>query len=245
MKRTLPFLRGLLVGVALSVTNLAGIFLMLTVLGGLHGWTTMQFVGAFGLYEIGTAFAFVFAPNLWRLPVEHAEGKPEAARLSAGKVFVPHWAGSAKALAGIVMLGVAARSEGIGPLTWGVVPFAFATGALLIAASAAAARFGVTHPSVDVVQFVVRRPGRKELEIPGISISAALIQVVLGAFTLPTVKLLPPESLYGPEVGPAPAFLAAMVAVAAAMTVVALWVWRGRMTLRSAHRRQPAPQSAR
>lgn len=245
MKRTLPFLRGLLVGIALSVTNLAGIFLMLIVFGGLHGWTTMQFVGAFGLYEIGTAFAFVFGPNLWRLPVEHAEGKREAARLSGAKVFVPHWAGSAKALAGVVMLGLAAKSEGIGPQTLGVVPFAFATGVLLIAASAAAARFGVTHPSLDVVQFIVRRPGRKELEIPGISISASVLQVVLGAFTLPTVKLLPPQSLYGPEIGPAPAFLAAMVAAAATMTVVALWLWRGRMTLRTAAARGAAAQSAR
>jgi hypothetical protein len=92
---------------------------------------------------------------------------------------------------------------------------------------------------------VLRRPARKDLEIPGISISAAAIQVVLGAFTLPTVKLLPPESLYGPQVGPAPAFLAAMVAAAAAITVVALWLWRGRMTLRTAAARGTVQRSAR
>jgi hypothetical protein len=239
MKRLFLALRGLTLGLAISGLNLAGLLLMLLMLGGLGGWSTMQFVGVFGLFEIGTAIAFVLCPNIWRLPVIEAETSDRTQiRLAASVVFLPHWAGGAKAIAGVAMLIVAARSEGWGPESLGLAPFVVATGALVVALSALAARWGVARPDIDVVHFVVRRPSRKDIEIPGLSISAAVLQILLGAFTLPTIKLLPASAMYQPEIAPSPQFLAGMVAAASIAVAAALWAWRGRISLRAPREQQ-------
>jgi hypothetical protein len=239
MRRLLLGLRGLTLGLSISILNLAGLLLMLIMLGGLGGWSTMQFVGVFGVFEIGTAIAFVLCPNVWRLPVIEAETSDRTTiRLAASVVFIPHWAGGAKAIAGLVMVVLAARSEGWGPESAAIAPFALATGILVVATSAIAARWGVARPDIDVVQFVIRQPGKKDREIPGLSLSAAFLQIVLGAFTLPTIKLLPPSVMYQPGIAPSTQFLAAMVALACLAFAGALLAWRGRISLRAPREQQ-------
>ena len=239
MKTLMAPLRGLVLGLSISFFNLVGMFFMLILLGGLGEWTNMQFVGAFGIFEVATAIAFIFCPNLWRLPVIEAEtGMREKTSLAASAILIPHWAGGAKAIAGFGMLGVAAYYEGIGPATAGVIPFAVATGLLVIAISAAAARWGVLRPEHDVIHVVLKRPTKDDIKLPGISLSASALQVILGAFTLPTVKLLPPSTLYQPEVGPSPVFLLATTLAAAVASLVALWVWRGHIAVRATHEHQ-------
>ena len=230
MRRMLPALRGLTLGLSISFMNLLGMFLTLLVLGGLGGWTAMQFTGAFGLFEIATAFAFMFCPNIWRLPVVEAETSDRTTiRLAASVAFIPHWAGGAKAIAGTVMLVIAARSEGISLATLGLVPLAFATGVFVIGCSAIAARWGVARPDLDVVKVIIRRPKHKDAELPGISLTASLLQIVLGAFTLPVVKILPPTSLYQPEVAPSNSFLGWMIVLALLSVAGTFLVWRGRL----------------
>jgi len=230
MKQLRPALRGLTLGLSISVMNLLGMFLTLLVVGGLGEWTAMQFTGAFGLFEIATAFAFMFCPNIWRLPVVEAETSDRTeVRLAASVAFIPHWAGSAKAVAGAVMLGIAAYHEGLSAASLGLAPLAFATGVFVIAVSAAVARWGVARPDLDVVQFVIKRPKRKDLELPGISISASIVQIVLGAITLPVVKVLPPAALYQPEAAPSASFLLTMVLLSLASVAAALFAWSGRL----------------
>ncbi len=238
MKRVLPAIRGLTLGLSISVMNLAGMFLTLLVLGGLGSWTSMQFIGAFGIFEIATAFAFMYCPNIWRLPVIEAETSERThIQLAASTAFITHWAGGAKAIAGVAMLIVAARSEGVGLVTLGILPLAFATGVFVIGMSAIAARWGVAHTDRDVIKIIIRRPKHEDKELPGISLTAATLQIVLGAFTLPVVKVLPPSALYQPEVGPSLSFLIWMLVLAAASVLGTLFVWRGRLA-RSAPREQ-------
>jgi hypothetical protein len=232
MKKALSAVRGLTLGLSISVLNLVGMLLTLLVIGGLGSWSTMQFVGVFGIFEIATAIAFVFCPNVWRLPVMEAETSDRTTiRLAASVVFLPHWAGGAKAIAGLAMTIAAARSEGIAPETLSIVPFALATGVFIVGVSAIAARWGVARPDLDVYQFVVRRPRHKDYELPGISLTAATLQIVLGAFTLPVIKALPPSSMFQPGVGPSAAFLGAMLAAAVLSVAGALLAWRGRVSL--------------
>ena len=239
MKRTLAAIRGLTLGLSISFFNLVGMFFMLLLLGGLGEWSTMQFVGAFGIFEIATAIAFIFCPNIWRMPVIEAEtGMREKTSLAASALLIPHWAGGAKAVAGGGMPGAALYTEGFGPATAGVIPFALATALLVIAISAAAARFGVVRPHLDVVHVVLKRPQRDDIKLPGISLSASVLQIVLGAFTLPVVKVLPPSTLYQPEVGPSAAFLALTTAVAGASVALALWAWRGHIAVRATREHQ-------
>ena len=231
MKRLRLATRGLALGLSISTMNLLGMFLTLLVLGGLGEWTAMQFVGAFGLYEIATAIAFMFAPNIWRLPVIEAETSDRTAvRLAASIAFIPHWAGGAKAIAGTAMLGTAAWHEGLSVASIGLLPVAMASGVLVLAISALAARWGVARPALDVVTFVMKRPKRKDYQLPGISITASIVQIVLGAMTLPIVKAFPPSALYQPEVAPSPAFLAGTLLAAGASVAATLWVWRGRLS---------------
>ena len=241
VKRALNAVRGLVLGLSISFMNLVGLFFMLLLLGGLGEWTTMQFVGAFGVFEVATAIAFLFCPNVWRMPVIQSdlayEGKSTDVHLAASTVFIPHWAGGAKAIAGGACLIAAARSEGLGVATLGLVPFSLLVAALVVAVSVAAARFGTARPDLDVVYFIIRRPKHDDSELPGISISASTLQIVLGAFTLPTVKLLPPATLYQPEIGPSAGFLLSVVLATAVSVTVALFAWRGRLTVRA-----PRPQ---
>lgn len=231
-------LRGLALGLSISGLNLLGMFLTLVVVGGLGDWSTSQFVGAFGVFEIATAFAFMFCPNIWRLPVIEAEtGERTSVRLAWSVASIPHWAGGAKAIAGVAMFAVAARSEGVNLSTLGVIPLIIATGLFIIGASAIVARWGVARPDIDVLHILVRRPGHKEIRIPGISLSASTVQIILGAFTLPVVKVTPPSALYQPEIGPSSAFLGVMLAAAVVSLAGTTLVWHGRLA-----RRAPAEQ---
>jgi hypothetical protein len=230
-------MRGLVLGLSISFMNLVGLFFMLLLLGGLGDWSTMQFVGAFGIFEIATAIAFLFCPNVWRMPVIQSELGNTDVKLAASTVFIPHWAGGAKAIAGGACLIAAARSEGLSEATLGLLPFVVLVAALVVAISVAAARYGTARPDLDVVRFVIRRPGKEDVELPGISISASTLQIVLGAFTLPTVKLLPPETLYRPEVGPSAEFLLGVTLATLVSVAAALFAWRGRIT-----RTAPRPQ---
>jgi hypothetical protein len=246
MKAFLPALRGLALGLSISVVNLFGVFLALLVLGGLGEWTPMQFVGMFGLFEIATAIAFVFAPNIWRLPVMEAETSDRTTiRLAASVTFIPHWAGAAKAIAGVVMVGIAGWSEGLSPASLGLIPVAAATAVFVLGVSALVARWGVARPDLDVVTFVVLRPKHEDRTLPGISISSSLVQIVVGTINLPVVLFLPPSALYQPEFAPSPAFLVGTVVAAVVSVVAALIAWRGRIS-RSAPRAQQrnAEQSA-
>jgi hypothetical protein len=239
VKALLPAFRGLVLGLSLSVMNLLGVFLTLLVLGGLGEWTPMQFVGVFGLFEIATAVAFVFAPNIWRLPVMEAETSDRTKiRLAASVTFIPHWAGAAKAIAGFAMVGVAAWSEGLAPASLGLIPLAAGTAVLVLGISAAVARWGVARPDLDVVTFVLRRPKHEERVLPGISISSSLVQIVLGAIDLPIVTLLPPSALYQPELAPSVQLLVGTLIGAAASVVTALLAWRGRITRRAPQAQQ-------
>ena len=223
-----------MLGLAVSVLNLVGLFLTFLLLGGLGEWSRAQFIGVFGIFEVATAIAFVLCPNIWRLPVVEAEKEgPKDTQLAASIVFVPHWAGAAKAVAGAIMIAVAAWSEGIGPQTALIPGFALAVGAAVVAVSTLVARFGVARPDLDVVKITLARPGHKDLTLPGMSLSASGLQVLLGAFTIPVIQLLSPRSFYGPEVGPSEVVVAVTSAAAGAVVVAALVTWWGRLSLRA------------
>src|SRR5438067_390774 len=110
--------RGLVLGFLLSFVNLAGAFLALLALGGLGAWTGRQFLGFFGMVEAASGLAFIFSPNVWRLPVaEVSTSNRTAIRFAATTVFIPHWAAGAKCVAGLLMIAAAAQRAGIGPAT--------------------------------------------------------------------------------------------------------------------------------
>src|SRR5688500_13207660 len=114
--------RGLLLGLTLSVLNLAGAFLAILALGGLGEWTGIQFIGLFGLMELATGLAFIVCPNIWRLPVAEANTSDSTpVHLAASTLFLPHWAAGTKAVAGAAFLIVAAYREGVGAATPGVL----------------------------------------------------------------------------------------------------------------------------
>jgi hypothetical protein len=227
------FFRGLFLGLSLSVLNLAGMFLMLLVLSGLGAWSTTQFVGVFGIFEVATGMAFIYCPNAWRLPVVEVEAKRTDVHLTASTLFIPHWAGGAKVLAGAAMVAYAGARDGVDTATLGILPFAFAIAVLTLAVSAIAAAWGTRNPSADVLYFKIERPGKADIALPGLSLSAAALQILLGAFTLPTIKLLSPGAFFSPEIGPSLATLVASFAAAAAAVLVSLLVWRGRMAWRA------------
>jgi hypothetical protein len=232
MKRFRSLFRGLALGLSLSVLNLVGLFLTLLLLGGIGEWTRMQFVGIFGLFEIATGIAFIVCPNVWRLPVFEAETSDRTSiRLTASTLFIPHWAGGAKCIAGIFMVGAAFNTEGVSLASAGLVPFVAMTAVFTVAVSIAVARWGVAKPELDVVHFVVKRPSRKDIALPGISITAATIQIILGTFTLPVIKLVSPEAFFGDAFAATPEALAWTAAGTSVATLVALWAWRGRISM--------------
>jgi hypothetical protein len=239
MKQMLRATRGLVLGLSLSFFNLVGLFFMLVLFGGLAEWSTMQFVGAFGIFEVATGIAFLFCPNVWRMTVIQSElGDRTPVHLAASTVFIPHWAGGAKAVAGFACLIAALITEGFAWETVSLAPFVVLVGAMVVALSVAAARYGTSYPEYDVLFWILRRPKREDVALPGISISASVLQIVLGAFTLPTVKLLPPESLYRPEVGPSTGFLLATAVATVLSVALALASWWGRLSLRAPRAQQ-------
>ena len=225
--------RGLIATLVLSFVNLVGAFVALTLLGGLEPWTERQFVGLFGLIELAMGLAYLFAPNAWRLPVAEANTSDRTKiRLAASTVLIPHWIAVAKAIGGALMLGYAA-TEGIGPATAGL-PFAVLFIAIgFLALSVAVARLGVARPDLDVFFVTVRRPGGKEYDLPGFTITGMSMQLLSNFGVFPAVELLEPSVLYRPELGPSPEFLLATGVAAALLCGLAWLAWRGRITVRA------------
>ncbi|MGI8926964.1 MAG: hypothetical protein ACR2HN_10010 [Tepidiformaceae bacterium] len=233
------FFRGLALGLTLSVVNLLGGFLTIVALGGLGEWSGTQFVGMFGVLEIATGFAFIIGPNAWRLPVAEANTSDRTkVRLAASTLFIPHWAGGAKCVAGAAMLGFAAIQEGLGLASVGLVLAAALVVLGALALSLLVARWGVAHPGVDVVELVIRRPGRKDVALPALSIGAAIMQLLLNIGIFPAVKFLPPAVLYRPHIAPSASLLAWMAVVTALLLAAAALAWRGRIAWQAPREQQ-------
>lgn len=230
---------GLAVTFALSFVNLAGAFLALSMLGGLEPWTKSQFVGFFGLIEAGLGLGFVFAPNVWRLPVAEANTSSRTAiRLAASTVFIPHWLAFAKVFGGAVMLVYAGAAEGVTLASFGVVVEVLLIAVAFLAIVTATARIGVAYPSMDVFFVTIRRPGNKAHELPGLTISGIIIQTLANIGVFPAVQLTEPSAFYRPELGPSLGTLAATFAIAAVFTGIALAAWYGRITWRAPRSQQ-------
>jgi hypothetical protein len=153
-------------------------------------------------------------------------------KLAASALLLPHWGGLARFAAGLVCLVLAAWQEGVGPATAALVPFTLALACSILALSAVLAWAGVARPDIDVVQFVVRW-GRRENEVPPISIGASVLQFVLSIATIPAVKLLPPSVLYQPELGPSAAALMVTLGVTIALTVLVYLLWSDRIEVKA------------
>lgn len=231
-------LRGLVLGFTLSAVNLAGAFLTVLALGGLAPWTSWQFIGLFGVLEVATGIGFIVGPNIWHLPV--AAGKLQnrtLVRLAASTIFIPHWAAGAKTLAGLALVGAALWNTGIGFATVALLPLIVFIVAWVVGASLIAARWGVARPDLDVLFIDVRRPGKPAYELPGFSISASVVQLLINLGPFPAVKIFSPSLFYRPEMAPSPALLAWTGGIAVALMIVGLASWRGRIGWRA-----PRPQ---
>jgi hypothetical protein len=213
----------------LSFLNLIGVILSVTALGGLAPWSRWQFVGAFGVIEAASGLANVLSPNIWRLPIAELQTTERTdVKLAASALLLPHWGGLARFAAGLACLAVAAWKEGLGPASAALVPFVLALAWSILAISAVLARAGLARPEFDVVQVVVRW-GKREKQIPPISISAALFQFLLGIVTIPVAKLLPPSVLYQPELGPSLDALLLALALSGVLVVLVYLLWSGRI----------------
>jgi hypothetical protein len=165
-------------------------------------------------------------------------------RLAASALLLPHWGGLARVGAGSVCLALAAWQEGLGPASVALVPFVLALASSILAVSAILARAGVARPDLDVVQFVVRWR-RSEQETPPISIGASVFQFLLSISTIPAVKLLPPSTLYQPELGPSLNALLVVLGVSATLLVIVWVLWAGRVELHAtAEQQREAEQHA-
>lgn len=237
--------RGLILGFVLSFVNLVGAFLAVVALGGLGAWTNWQFVGFFGMVEIATGIAFIFGPNVWRLPVAQANTHNRTAvRFAATTVFIPHWAAGAKSLAGLGMVSFAALRSGIGVATVGLPAVVLLIAVGVLALSALAARWGVAHPDLDVFHIVIKRPGKPELALPGISLVGMLIQLVINIGAFPLVKTLTPDVFYRPAIGPSPGMLYTCLLAALLLTLAALLAWKGRVSWRAPREQQREAEQA-
>lgn len=238
-------LRGLSLGLTLSVLNLFGAFLTLLALGGLGEWTGTQFVGLFGLLEVATGAAFVIGPNVWRLPVAAAELEPgTTTKFAASTILIPHWAGGVKCIAGAGLAIWAAAHEGVSAGTPGVVLVVVFMCAVSVSLSMLFARAGCIRPDIDVFQVTVNRPGHRPLELPGMSWSASVVQALLNILTFPSVKLLAPSVLYQPEMAPSRSLLVWFGSIAVLMTIAAFGAWAGRLAWHAPRRQQREAESA-
>jgi hypothetical protein len=225
--------RGLALVFLLSFLNLAGVVVTAAALGGVAPWSGWQFIGLFGVIEGASGLANVISPNLWRLPIAELQTSAGTdVKLAASAVLLPHWGGLARSAAGLVCVTLAAWQEGLGPASAALVPFACALAWSVLALSAVVAWAGVTRPDIDVVQFLVRW-GRRESELPAISIGASVLQFLLSIATIPAVKLLPPSVLYQPEIGPSTPALLVMLGVAAVLTLLVYLLWADRIEVRA------------
>jgi hypothetical protein len=196
-----------------------------TALGGLDPWSSLQFVGAFGVIEVASGLANVLSPNLWRLPVAELETSERTeVKLAWSALALPHWAGLARCAAGVVCMGIGAYSVGLAPVSVLLVPFVLALAWTILGLSAVLARLGVARPDLDVFQLVVRWGGREKESRP-ISIGAAVLQFLLSVVTIPFVKLLPPSVLYQPELGPSRGALLTAFVLAVALIPLVYFSW--------------------
>jgi hypothetical protein len=225
--------RALVATLVLSFVNLVGAFVALSLLGGLEPWTNRQFVGLFGLIELGMGLAYLFAPNAWRLPVAEANTPRMDIRLAASTVLIPHWIALAKAFGGAIMLGYAAVGEGIGPATLGLPLVVAFIAIAFLALSVAVARIGVARPDLDVFFVTVRRPGSKAFDLPGFTVTGMSMQLLSNFGVFPAVELLEPSVVYRPELGPSPEALLWSGLAAAVLCATAWLAWRGRITVRA------------
>ena len=217
--------RGLFLVFALSLLNLVGLLFTVTAIGGLEKWSRWQFIGLFGLMETAGGLATIIMPNLWHLPVaeQQIEGKRQV-KLAVSTLIIPHWGGAARAIAGLLLLVLAAWKEGFGAASAGLLPLILFLSGMMLCLSAVVARLGVAWPHLDVVQIVINW-NRKAQSLRPISMGASLVQFLLSVATIPAVQLLSPGSLYQPELGPSPTALlaTALGALALAFLVFALW----------------------
>jgi hypothetical protein len=227
--RTPRAVRGLLLVFVLSFVNLLGVAFTAAALGGVEPWSGWQFVGLFGVLEAASGLANVISPNLWRLPVAELQTSERTeVKLAASTVLLPHWGGLARSCAGIVCLALAGWQEGVGPVTAALLPLVVALAWIVLALSALLARAGVARPDRDVFQLTVRW-GRRERELPAVSIGASVLQFLLSIATIPAVKLLPPSVLYQPELGPSAAALLVSAVVSGLLLIAVAVAWRGRI----------------
>jgi hypothetical protein len=223
--------RGLVLVLVLSFVNLIGVIVTAAALGGVAPWTRWQFIGMYGVIEVASGLANVITPNIWRLPVAELQTSERTdVTLAASALLLPHWGGLARAVAGLVWVGLAAWKEGLGPASAALVPFILALAWSILAISAILAGGGVRRPDLDVVQFVVRW-GKREKETPPISIGASVLQFLLAITTIPAAKLLPPSVLYQPEIGPSPEALLVALALSVALLAPVYLLWWGRIEL--------------
>ena len=220
---------GLFLTFVLSFVNLVGIIVTLIALGGLEPWSRWQFIGAFGVLEAASGLANVISPNIWRLPVAEVQtSKRTQIELAGSTLLIPHWAALARFAAGAVLIAVAAWHEGLAPASLALVPFILALAWLFLAISAVFARVALIRPEFDVVQANVRWGGRLR-ELPPVSLSAIVLQLLFSICTVPAAKLLDPTILYQPELEPSlDASLAVLVASAIAVLLLYL-LWSGRV----------------
>jgi hypothetical protein len=223
--------RGLALVFVLSFVNLVGVIVTATALGGVAPWTRWQFIGMYGVIEAASGLANVISPNIWRLPIAQLQtSKRTDVTLASSALLLPHWGGLARSAAGLVLMGLAAWRSGLGPASVALVPFILALAWSILAISALLARAGTARPDIDVVQFVVRW-GRREKELPPISIGASFFQFFLSIVTIPAVKLLPPTVLYQPELAPSGQALLFSLVLSLALLAVVYWLWSGRIEL--------------
>jgi hypothetical protein len=225
--------RGLLLTFILSFVNLVGIIFTLSALGGLEPWSTWQFIGAFGVLEAASGIANVISPNIWRLPIAALQtSRKTDVDLAASALLLPHWAALARFGAGMVLVGLAAGHEGLAPESLGLIPFIAALAWLIVAMSALLARLALIRPEIDVAEVAVRWGGKLR-ELPPLSLSASVLQVLLTLVTLPLAKLLSPSILYQPDLSPSAKALFALLAASAILGALVYSVWSGRIALRA------------
>jgi hypothetical protein len=126
----------------------------------------------------------------------------------------------------------------VGSATLALLPVAAAIATGVTALSLAVARWGVARPDLDVIFLSIRRPGKEEQALPGISVGGMAVQLVVNIGTFPAVKLLAPEVLFRPELGPSPGLVAVSLAVAALLVAMTAVVWRGRIAWRAPREQQ-------
>jgi len=231
--------RGLLLPLAFSFVNFAGLLLSALSLKAMGDWTTWQFAGMFGILEASQGLASILQPNIWHLPVVELEKTDRTrTKLAWSTIFLPHWGGAARAFAGTVIIVASAVHHGdVQATAVLIVPLVIVLAALWVNATMLVARIGVAHPEADVVQFLVKR-GDKTHELKPLSIGASLLQFALGIMTLPIANTLSSNALYDPGLRLEPLVLIATLIVTAAASALNLYVWRGRFAMRAPREQQ-------